>query len=981
MNMKINTICFILLFFVLITAVNAADSDNETLQTINQPDPNQDIDSVEKLQMKSVSEEVVSKSVENDNVISAAVKQDVVSAKKYNSITAVKSKLKVTMKAPDVKMHFKDGTNFKVTLKDNNKKVMKNTKIKIAIDGKTYTKKTDSKGVATLSLNLKSGTYKVVSTYEGSSVFAKKSVNSKVTIKSTIKCSDFTKYYKNTASYYSTFYDKKGKLLKNTAVKFKINSKSYSVKTSNKGVGKLTVDLKPGKYSVSSVNSKTSETVTKTITIKSLIETSDVTMKDGDGSRFNVKILNCYGKASPNKKVTIKINGQTFTPTTDKNGIASIPLDYDVGKYSITTEYDGLKNTNQITINKALKTTKFSHVTLIPDYVNVTVPYGFHNSEYTLKTGADGIVRMPKNEVFTVQVSDSEFYKFTPYKIAGVDSMVLGYKTYLIPFDGSAVKSDYNEANLKGDGILISKISNYTKIECRCTNIMNIDMFGVNIDKSVRNAERIVYAHNNGIRAQINFFTFEYDELGLKYNLAKYYGKSTYDFNTQGYDEATNHNMENIKFTNSGKPLNHTGNTISAMGYVPEEEIITKFIVNGVEEYDTEEHITYGLGDDYEIYHGFEAIQSYAIINEKVTKDIMEKWTGIGNAYLLNLNLMNIYGMFLAGLETAWLADETADVYAKEFNVLWKRGTTTTILGGINREDTYIHILNADMGMKVMGSEENIELFRFANSLYLPNIEEYVLEPLSGDYNATASNSMNNVFAAIANNNYSVTQLDEMLYVFDGNESAFVLNTTSGVCSVLLSSGKNVYKGSKMTTNTEGCALCNAANDIYNSVKKLIVTGNPGLSLLTNNYKNTYSFTSIAHKGLTFALGKVVSGFSSSALGLYAIMSAVQFGGSTYRENYINEKDWHKVMDKYTFTRAGYFQKKKVFNIPNKNGGEDYIEVKINEDLSLDRDNAKYISNGQTKKLTKQETYKYFTEESWTPISMPSKYWHESWKC
>lgn len=979
MNMKINTICFILLFFILITAASAADSDNETLKTINQPDSHQEIDSVGKLQANTHSDEVLSKSIENDNAVSSSEKTVLASKTAYHSITAVKTNVKVNMKAPDVKMHYKDGTQFKVTLKDNNKKAMKNTKIKITIDGETYTKKTDSKGVATLALNLKSGTYKVVSTYAGSSQFAKKSVNSKVTIKSTIKCSDFTKYYKNTASYYSTFYDKKGKLLKNTAMKFKLNGKTHSVKTNKKGVGKLAVDLKPGKYSVSSINSKTSETVTKTVTIKSLIETSDLTMKDGDGSRFKVKILNSYGKASPNKKVTIKINGQTFTQTTDKNGITSIPIDYEAGKYTVTTEYEDMKNTNQITINKVLKQTKFSHVTLIPNYVNVTVPYGFHNSDYTVKTGVDGIVKLPKNEVFTVQVGGKE-YKFTTTTILGIDSIALGYKTHFIPFDGSGVKSDYNEANLKGDGILITKMINYTKIECRNTNIMNTDMFGVNIDKFSKNTERIVYAHNNGLKAQINFITYEYDEMGLKYNLAKYYGKSINDFNIKSYDEVTDHNMDKVKFTNCGKPINHVDKLISTTGYIPEEDILTKFIVNGAEEYEKEEHITYGYGEDYELYHGFEAIQSYAIINEKVTRDTVEKWSGTGKGYLLNFNLMYIYGMFMAGLETAWLADEIADHYAKELNVAWKRGSTATILGGINTRDTYLHILNADMGMKVMGNKENVELFRYANSINLPNIEEYALEPLSGDYNANATNSMNDVFSAIAKGNYSITQLGEMLYVFNGNESAFVLNTTSGVCSVLLSSGKSVYKGSKISTNTKGCSLCNAANDIFNSISKLLKATSPGLSLLTNNYKNLKSFTDIAHKGLTFALGKVASGASSSALGLYAAMSAVQYGGVTYRENYVSEKDWYNVMDKYSFTRAGYFQNKKVYNIPNNNGGEDYIEVKINDDLSLDRNSAKYISNGQTKILTKQETYKYFTEDYWTPFSMSTKYWDKSWK-
>ena len=965
--------------FLLISAVNAADSDNETFQSPNQPDPNQDIDNVEKLQMNIISDEVVSKSIENDNVISAAANKEKTGAK-YNSMTLSKSKFKVNMKAANVKMHFKDGTQFKVTLKDNNKKAMKNTNIKIAIDGKTYTKKTDSKGVATLGLNLKSGTYKVVSTYGGSSVFAKKSVNSKVTIKSTIKCSDFTKYYKNTASYYSTFYDKKGKLLKNTAVKFKINSKAYSVKTNKKGVGKLTVDLKPGKYSVSSINSKTSETITKTITIKSLIETKDLTMNDGDGSKFTVKILNSYGKASPNKKVTIKINGQTFTPTTDKNGLASIPLDYDVGKYSVTTEYDGLKNTNHITINKVIKHTSFSHITLLPNYVNVTTPYVFHNSAYTLKTGFDGILKMPKNEIFTVQISETKGYLFSSNVIQGVDSIAIGYKTHLIPFDGSPIQSDYNKANLKGDGILISRSTNYTQIEYRSTTAENTELFGAYADKGLQNSETITYIQNNKIKAMVNFYTYSFDELGLKYNLGKYYGKTIYDFDTLGYNGVTRNEADKIKFANTGESVNLTYFEKSIAGYVSKEDIITKFIVNGMEQLEKEEIISYGLGDKYKRTYGFEVLQSYAILNEKVTKNILEQWTSKSSPYLSRLGIMNIYGMFLAGLEMAWLADEMADNFAKEYYVVWKRGHATTILGGINMDDTYLNVLNADMGMKVSGNAQNIELFRLVNSINLPNIEEYVLEPATGRYSDNTTNSLNNVLYSIAKNNFSIAQLGDSIYVFNGNDAAIILNLTTGVSNVIVSNGKSVYKGSSISTKDDCCSVCALANDIVNGVKGNLNKFKNGVHGLTDQIIKNHPLSMLAYYGVKNVLGKILNGASGAALGLFNIMSLVQTAGVTYRTGMVNEKDWYKTMDTYTFTRAGYLQGKKVYNIPNKNGGYDYIEANIKKDLTLDRDNVKYISHGSTKILSKQETYQYFTEDYWTPFSIPTKYWDKSWK-
>ena len=108
-------------------------------------------------------------------------------------------------------------------------------------------------------------------------------------------------------------------------------------------------------------------------------------------------------------------------------------------------------------------------------------------------------------------------------------------------------------------------------------------------------------------------------------------------------------------------------------------------------------------------------------------------------------------------------------------------------------------------------------------------------------------------------------------------------------------------------------------------------------------------------------------------------MALIQDGGVRYRDSMISEQDWHKAMDSITFTRPGYLQGKKVYNIPN-NGKVDYVEVKINKDLTLNRNNAIYISNGQVKQLTKQETYQYFSEETWTPFSMPIKYWDKSWK-
>ncbi len=997
--MKINTICFILLFFILISAASAADSDNETLQQdIQQPDDNCQVklddekipeasdvanalrdnneDHLKKLSLSNTQENKVEAKNNNvENILSSSQPRFV------SKLTEAHPKSKVKMSAGNVKMYYHDGSKLLITLKNKSKKPIANAKVSIKIDNKIYTKNTDSKGKISLKLNLNSGKYTAEILYKGSSKYYPLIKKCTITVKSTIKPQSLTKFYKNKTPFSATFYDKKGKVLKNTAVKFKVNGKIHTVKTNKKGVAKVDVNSKPGFDLVYSINPKTSETISSVVIIKSLIETKDLTMNDGDGSKFNVKVFDSNGKASPSKKVTIKVNGQTFTPTTDKNGIASLPIDYEAGRYIITTEYEGLKNTNQITVNPVIKKASFSHITMIPDYVNVTIPYAFQNSQYTLKTGFDGIIKLPKKEIFTVQISKEKGYLFSSELIKEVNSITIGYKTHLIPFDGSGVKSDYNKANLKGDGILISRNNDYTQIEYRSSTEFIAELFGVNINKGPLNSETLTYVQNNEIKAKINFYTYLYDDYGLKYSLAKYYGKSTFEIDKKTYEEITDHNTEIIKFVNNNKPANLDTVGISIGTYMPPEELITKFIVNGVEELEKEETISYGHSDKYKDTYVFEAVQSYAIINEKVTKDVVGRWASVGNQYLMNLEVMDIYGMFLAALQTAWLADDVANEYAKEYNVIWKRGSAATIMGGINLEDTYIHVLNADMGMKVIGDNQNVELFKFANSLDLAGIEEYVLQPIANEYGYNnTTNSRDDVISAINKNNYSIAILKNNIYIFDGNESALVMDTASGICNAITSNGKSVYKGSKLKSKTDCCTLCNVANAIFNSVSKLIKETSPLLNFLTKDNKKTNAFIKTFHKGFTFLLSKMLSGGSSVALGLYTQMSIIQSVGTGARDLYVDEKDWHGIMDFATFTRPGLSQNKKIYNIPNKNGGIDYIEVKLNDDYSLDRNNAKYISQGKTRVLTKEETYKYFTDEYWTPFSMPQKYWDKSWR-
>ena len=96
-------------------------------------------------------------------------------------VTVKKATPKITAKAKTFKKSVKT-KKYAITLKNNLNKVMKNTKVTIKVNKKTYTARTNSKGVATFKITKlsKKGTFKSVITYKGDSYYNK--VTKKVNI-------------------------------------------------------------------------------------------------------------------------------------------------------------------------------------------------------------------------------------------------------------------------------------------------------------------------------------------------------------------------------------------------------------------------------------------------------------------------------------------------------------------------------------------------------------------------------------------------------------------------------------------------------------------------------------------------------------------------------------------------------------------------------------------------------------------------------
>ena len=285
----------------------------------------------------------------------SASQQDVVGADSNVSSTIDISK---TVQAKSITKYYKGTTPYIATFLDASGKVLANAKVKITVNGKSYTKTTNAKGVASLGINLKPGTYKVIS--ENPVTGYKLTTTFKIL--TTITASDVSKVYTDGRKFSAKFYKSNGKVLAKKTIKFKLKGKTYKVKTDKNGVAKLSLKkLKKGTYKIISYNT---DGLSKTNKIKvynkvsSSLTTKYYAFYKSDKKKIQVKLLNGLGYSPQKGKIIkIKINGKNYYKKTNSKGVATLKLPslkkgvYTVKyKFAGNTRYKASSATNRVAI-------------------------------------------------------------------------------------------------------------------------------------------------------------------------------------------------------------------------------------------------------------------------------------------------------------------------------------------------------------------------------------------------------------------------------------------------------------------------------------------------------------------------------------------------------------------------------------------------------------------------------------------------------
>ncbi|MBR3139450.1 MAG: Ig-like domain repeat protein [Methanobrevibacter sp.] len=280
----------------------------------------------------------------------------------FVSATITVNKAISSLTANNLVMTYNDGSSWAVTLKDGTGKAISNVAVGIGIVGKVYTFTTDASGIASLLINLAPGTYNVNASfnharYESSFVSATIAVNK---ANPTLATNNLVMFYKDGSSFKATLKDNKGKAIVNTAIKFTILGRTYTVETDSNGVASLAINLKQGTYDISTKfegnNKFYAVVVNNTITVKDSgmsISANDVNMVYKDGTSYNVQLIDSKNQpvALANEIVKITIVGKTYDIKTNGNGIASLPINLKAGTYPVTAEYNGKTISNTVTVN------------------------------------------------------------------------------------------------------------------------------------------------------------------------------------------------------------------------------------------------------------------------------------------------------------------------------------------------------------------------------------------------------------------------------------------------------------------------------------------------------------------------------------------------------------------------------------------------------------------------------------------------------
>ena len=357
-----------LIFMLSVSAVAAVEtnsSDDLTVSDVEDEPPSNSIEVISNEELSSSNEDSISQEVSSGNsdnasdVLSATnddnVSDDVLSVNNGDVNEILSATPVYSISGKDVKMYYKDGSGYEVTLLKDSKPLSGKT-VAIKINGATYKRVTDSRGKASIQLNINTGFY-IISAY-----CCGVETTNKVNVLVPITAKDLAASYKSNAAFSAKFIGKSVPL-NNAAVSFIVDGKKRSAKTNSNGVASFSVsDLSLGTHSVYSVH-PTGYKVLNKINIHPSVVSEEFSKHYKSSKSLPATFYDKSNKLLANHNVNFIINGKTYTKKTNANGVAYMGIGLNPGTYkvNIVNPVTGEKVTNTVKVFRTIYFTKTSY--------------------------------------------------------------------------------------------------------------------------------------------------------------------------------------------------------------------------------------------------------------------------------------------------------------------------------------------------------------------------------------------------------------------------------------------------------------------------------------------------------------------------------------------------------------------------------------------------------------------------------------------
>ena len=197
-----------------------------------------------------------------------------------------------------------------------------NTTVTFNIHGVFYSHTTNATGWARLNINLDPGNY-IITAFNP--VSGEIHANSITVLSTIVDSHDLVKYYRNNSQYVVRILGPTGSPVgAGENITFNINGMFYTRTTNSSGHAKLNINLGPGNYIITAYYN--SYAVSNNIRVLSILISEDFYKEYGDGSYFEVIVLDDVGNRYPNQMVNFNINGIFYNRVSDNYGIARLKI-------------------------------------------------------------------------------------------------------------------------------------------------------------------------------------------------------------------------------------------------------------------------------------------------------------------------------------------------------------------------------------------------------------------------------------------------------------------------------------------------------------------------------------------------------------------------------------------------------------------------------------------------------------------------------